>query len=192
MIKKLSLIALLVQSGLSFSAMAQESVEPVELSPEQIQHEETLTELRRQHELIEAKHAQAKLLKDCQDMGIDCGGDSLNSSSLMMNPPLPDEDIEEPFQMLPGSPPEGEQSPDMGAMPPMSDTPQLSSGGSNSGQPRLLAVQNSSAQLAMNNHEQWYVVGDQAGPWKVVYISATKVRLRNTQNQSLKTLLMTW
>lgn len=186
--KKLPLLVLMLQASLSFSVSANEAAVPaVSLTPEQTQHEEELKRIRLQTQLIEAKHAQAKLLKDCMDMGIECsvGGE------MGMAPPMPDPFLDEPndqpFQMFPGTPPE--QAMTYLPTPEMEQDFAPSMGGKT---PSLSAIQNNSAQLSFGEDARWYNVGDKAGQWKVIYISTTKVRLKHAQNDSVKTLLMTW
>lgn len=151
------------------------------LTPEQQRHESQLVELRQQKELLELKHAQASLLKECLEMGIDCRGSGLNEL------PSPIEAIA-PIDVVPM---DIEQ---LSSLEPMDflDKALMSSTSGSNAVPVLDAIQNQSAQLTHAGQTEWALVGDVVGSWRVTYIDATRVRLTNTSDSSVKTLVLRW
>lgn len=147
------------------------------LTPEQLQHERKMTELRKQQEILEVKHSQAVLLRECQEMGIDCRGQSLEVIESQQD------SLDEQFQAL------TEQAPTVNA----SDMPfSLTPGNKSDKSPRLDAIQNQSAQLTLSGSTEWALVGDTIGDWRVVHIDASKVRVKHTGNDKTKTLVLNW
>lgn len=147
---------------------------PSGLTEEQIRHEKELSELRKQKEILDIKHAQAVLLRDCQEMGIDCRSNSLKVIDYEEESFI--KDINDIATRSAAT-----------EMP--SFTPDVST---KSHVPKLEAIQNSSAQLSQSGESHWAMVGDTVGDWKVVHIDASKVRIKHEVNSETKTLLLNW
>lgn len=143
------------------------------LTADQIQHEKKLTELRKQREVLEIMHSQAKMLRECNEMGIDCRSGSLEV--IERN----DQNFNEEISRIIAD----EQSI---AMPEAIDS------SSNISIPKLTAIQNASAQLTHSGSTLWALVGDKVGPWQVVHIDASKVRIKHTGNAKTQTLVLNW
>lgn len=143
------------------------------LTAEQIQHEKRLTELRKQREVLEIMHSQAKMLRECNEMGIDCRSGSLEV--IEQN----DQDFNEEISRIIAE----EQS---FALPKATGT------SSDASTPKLTAIQNASAQLTHSGSSHWALVGDKVGPWQVVHIDASKVRIKHTGNAKTQTLVLNW
>lgn len=171
---KLHLPKLLIASLLMAAIFPVTAENTTGLTPEQRQHEQTLSELRKQKEILEVKHSQAKLLQECQEMGIDCRGSNVEVIE-QQNTDFSDEisQIVANEKAL--------------AMPTTFGNTQ-----STSGLPKLTAIQNSSANLSFSGTTQWALVGDTVGDWKVVHIDASKVRIKHTGNAKTKTLVLNW
>ncbi len=145
----------------------------ISLTPEQIQHENALKELRRQKEIIKENHDTALLLAECREIGIDC------SSATQL-------EIIEPVDK---SQPVNTEFNDVKDIENLMSTPVMSGRDT----PILEAIQNQSAQLSFNGKSEWSMVGNTIGHWQVVYIDASKVRLKNLRNpNTMKTLLLRW
>lgn len=169
----------LVLSGLLITTMHPVMAEnQPSLTSEQISHEKQIADLRKQKEILELKHSQAKLLRECHDLGIDCRGGSLEIKESFNDelsaeiesfnlPPAQEETVQSPFALN-----EIEAS----TFP----------------SPVLNAIQNDSAQFKFSGNTHWALVGDKVGEWVVTHIDATKVRIKNARNSNTKTLLLSW
>ena len=146
------------------------------LSPEQLEHERKLTDLRKQKEILEIKHAQARLLRECKEMGVDCRGTELEvveHESDDFDEQITDIIAQERAMAMPAELGGNEGS----------DSDEI---------PQLTAIQNSSAQLELSDSPQWALVGEMVGNWKVLHIDASKVRIKNIDNAMTKTLVLNW
>lgn len=171
------IISSFVTAGTTSIALAKDELGLSKLTSVQAQHEKELSELRRQKEIIEVRHAQAMLLKECQEAGVDCSSQELTITN---------------------------QSNDfaggMNAMPPEIQHFQLQdlmsipvdNGAGQSTTPQLEAIQNNSALLSMSGNAEWLLPGDSIGAWRLMHIDASKVRLQNTTSQKTKTLVLKW
>ncbi|MDO8827973.1 hypothetical protein [Methylophaga sp.] len=148
------------------------------LTSEQLRHEQALTELRKQKEILELKHSQAQLIRDCHEMGIDCRGTSLEIKPDTMN------DLTAEIERLnvPMAPVTIDES--SFSIDNISSTRNVS--------PTLEAIQNDSARLKHSGETQWALVGDKVGDWVITHIDATKVRIKNSRNSTSKTLVLNW
>lgn len=152
--------------------------ETAELSQEQLQHEKLLTDLRKQREILEVKHAQAQLLSECMGMGIDCRDSNLSAIEKQTEE-FPTDITNVPMDI------QSFQMPDQSVL--------FSHSGSDDSSPKLEAIQNQSAKLTHAGNTDWAVVGDLVGGWKVAYIDASKVRLVKASDKSkVKTLILRW
>lgn len=148
------------------------------LTPEQLRHEQALTELRKQKEILQLKHSQAQLIRECHEMGIDCRGVSLEIMPETNNEHTAEiESFNVP--MIPTSIEEGSFTLD-GVI----NNRNIS--------PTLEAIQNDSAKLKHAGESQWALVGDKVGDWVITHIDATKVRIKNSRNSNSKTLVLNW
>jgi hypothetical protein len=147
------------------------------LTPEQLRHEQALTELRKQKEILELKHSQAQLLRECNEMGIDCRSQTLEIKQQPAEQAPEIESFNVPMQ-APGL----EES--------MFSLESIS--GSRNSNPTLEAIQNDSAKLHHAGNSQWALVGDKVGDWVVTHIDASKVRIKHSGNSQSKTLVLNW
>ncbi|HCC82307.1 MULTISPECIES: hypothetical protein [unclassified Methylophaga] len=147
------------------------------LTADQIRHEQALTELRKQKEILELKHSQAMLIRDCHEMGIDCREADLD----IRQDPLND------LATVIGS-----QEPHLATSLEESSFSIEGIKSKSSVSPTLEAIQNDSAKLKYSGETQWALVGDTVGEWVVTHIDASKVRIKHSGNSNSKTLVLNW
>lgn len=179
MLRKTTLtLLLIVQAGLFNAAYADAHQPNSGLTPLEQRHEDTMASLRRQKEVLQIRHAEAKMIHDCVQMGIDCTSDKLSATTTVSAPQPEAQGGIQPPTSVPGGAEEQ-------FMPPSHAFGDTS--------PKLVAIQNSSAKIKINGESTWAVVGDRVGDWKVIHIDASKIRLAAVSNpKHVKTLVLRW